>query len=501
MEANESPEGPGNDLVGRVLSERYRVLAKLGEGAMGAVYLAEHLTIGRRDAIKVLRPGLAQDTEAIARFTRGTRNVSAIQHPNVCAIYDFSDTPDGIRFLAMEYVEGETLKDLLDREGRLEPERAVALTRQVAEALQAAHDVGVVHRDLKPGNIMVRRRPDGREMVKVVDFDIAKGPSETEGTEVTRVGYVVGTPEYMSPEQLIGERLDGRSDLYSLAIVLFRMLSGQLPFGADTTQELMLQRLTGEPLRLEAVLPGAPPGLDRALGRALARKKEDRQASVSEFADEITAVASRAATAAAVPTAFGRATAQSPEPPLAPTRIAPIPAHSRGWRRLSAPMGVVGAILLVIVVAFLARPSPTAPPEAGTDAPQTGLLDELAEAPPTADPGAVVGPEPVAGPSTPATPPSVQQPADAFPGGVAAVLERQLEVLYGQPGPGALRAVRDTADRAWRAALTRADSTTAALVLAQAAYRAGDTGGCARWAQRGLELGGAGFEPLLAACR
>src|SRR5512134_1580809 len=122
---------------------------------MGAVYVGEHLRIGRRDAIKVLRPGLAGDAEAIARFTRGTRNVSAIRHPNVCTIYDFSDTPEGVRYLAMEYVEGDTLKEILDREGRLDLPRAVEITRQVAEALQAAHEAGVVHRDLKPGNIMV----------------------------------------------------------------------------------------------------------------------------------------------------------------------------------------------------------------------------------------------------------------------------------------------------------------------------------------------------------
>src|SRR6185503_19217270 len=189
-----------SDLTGQVLSGRYRIIAKLGEGAMGAVYLGEHLKIGRRDAIKVLRAGIAGDAEAIARFTRGARNVSAIRHPNVCTIYDFSDTADGQQFLAMEYVQGETLKDILDRERRLEPQRALDIAAQVADALQAAHDVGIVHRDLKPGNIMVERRIDGSDGVKVVDFDIAKGPSESEGAEVTRLGFVVGTPEYMSPE-------------------------------------------------------------------------------------------------------------------------------------------------------------------------------------------------------------------------------------------------------------------------------------------------------------
>jgi hypothetical protein len=307
-------------LVGTVLAGRYRILGKLGEGAMGAVYLGEHLRIGRRDAIKVLRESLEGDAEALARFSRGTRNVSLIQHPNVCTVYDFGDTDDGRRYLAMEYVPGETLQDLLRREGRLPPARAQAIFAQVAGALQAAHDAGIVHRDLKPGNVMVSPGRGGADAVKVVDFDIAKGSGDGEPGDVTRLGFVIGTPEYMSPEQLLGMALDGRSDVYSLGIMLFRMLAGALPFRAADTQELMVQRLTGSPLRLDEVLPGlaVPAALQAALDRALQRRAEDRFDTAAAFADAVAA-------ALAVPAVAG--SPASPAFTPAPVEVDP---HTRG---------------------------------------------------------------------------------------------------------------------------------------------------------------------------
>ncbi|HEU4457143.1 MAG TPA: serine/threonine-protein kinase [Longimicrobium sp.] len=307
---------PDAGLVGTVLAGRYRILGKLGEGAMGAVYLGEHLRIGRRDAIKVLRESLEGDAEALARFGRGARNVSLIQHPNVCTVYDFGDTDDGRRFLAMEFVPGETLQELLAREGRLPPARAAAIFAQVAGALQAAHEAGIVHRDLKPGNVMVSPGRGGADAVKVVDFDIAKGSRDGEPGDVTRLGFVIGTPEYMSPEQLLGMPLDGRSDVYSLALVLFRMLAGALPFRASDTQEMMVQRLTGDPLRLEDVLPGlaAPPALQAALDRALQRRAEDRFESAAAFADAVAAALAQPTSAAASATAAFASAPLDPRP-------------------------------------------------------------------------------------------------------------------------------------------------------------------------------------------
>lgn len=273
---------------GTLLAGRYRVLRRLGVGAMGAVYLGEHTRIGRRDAIKVLRAAMARDPEAIARFTRGARNVSRIRHPNVCTVYDFGKTEEGFHFLAMEYVDGPTLGQLLEDQGPLSPERAVALIGQVGEALQAAHSLGIIHRDLKPDNIMVARLPDGSEQVKVVDFDIARGPVEDEGPAVTRHGFVVGTPEFMSPEQLTGDPLDGRSDVYSMALVLFRILTGRLPFEGDTAQEIMVQRLTREPAGLsEAAGHTFPEALERAVASGLARKAGDRPTDARSFARQL----------------------------------------------------------------------------------------------------------------------------------------------------------------------------------------------------------------------
>jgi serine/threonine-protein kinase len=229
----------------------------------------------------------------VARFNREAANASRITHPNVCAIYDFGETPDGLIYLAMEFIEGEPLTDLLEREGALPVPRAVGIFTQVAEALHAAHDLGIVHRDLKPDNVMLTRRKGGADVVKVVDFGIAKAVGGDEsGQKVTKTGLVVGTPEFMSPEQLSGDKLDGRSDLYSLALVFYRMLTGKLPFEAATAQETMIQRLTDEPITLAVSRPDLkfPPGLQPVLDTALSRTPVDRYQTVAKFAADVAAV-------------------------------------------------------------------------------------------------------------------------------------------------------------------------------------------------------------------
>ncbi len=283
---------PGTDLVGQVLADRYHVVKKLGEGGMGQVYLAEHVKMGRRSAIKVMNPSLVHDADALARFNREAANASRITHPNVCAIYDFGETPDGLIYLAMEYIEGEPLTDLLAREGVLPPRRAAHICLQVADALQAAHDLGIVHRDLKPDNVMLSRARDGSDAVKVVDFGIAKAVGGDDSQKVTKTGLVVGTPEFMSPEQLSGDTLDGRSDIYSLALVLYKMLTGSLPFEASTVQETMIKRLTEEPLKLVEARPDLafPPGLQQILDAALTRSPVDRYQSAAKFASDVAAV-------------------------------------------------------------------------------------------------------------------------------------------------------------------------------------------------------------------
>ena len=293
--------GGASDLVGQVIADRYHVTKKLGEGGMGQVYLAEHVKMGRRSAIKVMNPAMVHDPDAVARFNREASNASRITHPNVCAIYDFGETPDGLIYLAMEFIEGEPLTDLLEREGALLVPRAVTIFLQVAEALQAAHDLSIVHRDLKPDNIMLTRHKSGADVVKVVDFGIAKAVGgDQPGQKVTKTGLVIGTPEFMSPEQLSGDALDGRSDLYSLALVFYRMLCGKLPFDATTVQETMIKRLTDEPTKLAEARPDLtfPPGLQPVLDTALARSPVERYQTVAKFAADVAAVTGRPGSAA-----------------------------------------------------------------------------------------------------------------------------------------------------------------------------------------------------------
>ncbi|MHB1073857.1 MAG: serine/threonine-protein kinase [Gemmatimonadaceae bacterium] len=285
-------QGGEADLVGSVVADRYHVLRKLGEGGMGQVYLAEHVKMGRKSALKVMHPKMVQDAEAIARFNREASNASRINHPNVAAIYDFGETTEGIIYLAMEFVEGEPLTNIIARLGAsgsaVPPMRAAEIVRQTAEALNVAHDMGIVHRDLKPDNIMVGRTRDGTDLVKVVDFGIAKA-ADTEGQNVTRTGLIVGTPEYMSPEQIAGDRLDGRSDQYSLALVAFNMLTGTLPFPAASAQESLILRLTDAPRTLGESRPEVqwPPALQAVMDRALARDMAQRYARTTDFAREL----------------------------------------------------------------------------------------------------------------------------------------------------------------------------------------------------------------------
>jgi protein kinase-like protein len=283
---------PAHDLVSQVIADRYHVVRKLGEGGMGQVYLAEHVKMGRKSAIKVMNPSLVHDPDAVARFNREAANASRISHPNVCAIYDFGETPEGLIYLAMEFVEGEPLTDVLEREHALPVPRAAAIFLQVADALQAAHDLGIVHRDLKPDNIMLGRARDGSDVVKVVDFGIAKAVGGDDSQKVTKTGLVVGTPEFMSPEQLAGDQLDGRSDLYALALVLFKMLTGKLPFAGGTVQDTMVKRLTDDPATLAEVRPDLsfPPGLQAVLDAALTRSPADRYRSTTKFASDVAAV-------------------------------------------------------------------------------------------------------------------------------------------------------------------------------------------------------------------
>jgi eukaryotic-like serine/threonine-protein kinase len=278
----------GNDLMGTVVAERYHIIKKLGEGGMGQVYLAEHVKMGRKSALKVMNPGMNQDADAIARFNREAANASRLNHPNICAIYDFGETPDGLIYLAMEFIEGQSLTSLIEKTGSLPPARAASIIHQSADALQVAHDAGIVHRDLKPDNIMIAKNRDGSDLAKVVDFGIAKAHS-SDAQKVTKTGLVVGTPEYMSPEQLSGDKLDGRSDIYSLALVAFNCLTGKLPFAGESAQEAMIARLIEQPRTLAEMKPDVewPDEVQRVMNKALERDSAERYQTAAQFGREL----------------------------------------------------------------------------------------------------------------------------------------------------------------------------------------------------------------------
>ena len=325
------------DLMGTVVADRYHILKKLGEGGMGQVYLAEHVKMGRKSALKVMNPGMNQDADAIARFNREASNASRLNHPNICAIYDFGETPDGLIYLAMEFIEGQSLTSLVEQSGALPPARAAAIIHQSADALQVAHDAGIVHRDLKPDNIMIAKNRDGSDLAKVVDFGIAKAHS-SDAQKVTKTGMVVGTPEYMSPEQLSGDKLDGRSDIYSLALVAFNCLTGTLPFPSDSAQEAMIARLIEAPKTLADMKPDVawPAEVQAVMDKALARDANERYQSAAQFGRELWAACESmpASQAAQAGTQVLSAPASAAAAGVPKTRV---PAPGDGGKTVAAP--------------------------------------------------------------------------------------------------------------------------------------------------------------------
>src|SRR5688500_1557045 len=277
------------DLVGSIIADRYRVISKLGDGGMGQVFLAEHVRMKRRCAVKIMRPQLMSDPVAVVRFNREAENASQISHPNVCAVYDFGETPTGLIYLAMEFIDGEALSKILERETSLTPVRAADIISQTADALSAAHGLGILHRDLKPDNIMLAKSRAGTDHVKIVDFGIARVMSK-ESQQLTSTGIAVGTPEYMSPEQFAGDTLDARTDIYSLALVGYHVLTGAHAFGSGTTTDHLLARLTQPPRRLSLIKPDVewPNALQAVFDKALSPDPAQRYSDVLDFAREFT---------------------------------------------------------------------------------------------------------------------------------------------------------------------------------------------------------------------
>jgi serine/threonine-protein kinase len=267
----------GEALVGRVVADRYRVLSLLGEGGMGAVYAAEHLLIGRRVALKRLHPELAADAKAIARFHREARAAAATGHENIVDILDMGFGEDGAPFLVMEYLAGQSLAELLRREGRLPPTRAASIVGQLLDALAAVHRRDIVHRDLKPDNLLLVRRAGRQDFVKILDFGISKMKRDDDGMALTRTGVTLGTPFYMSPEHARGVReLDHRVDLYAAGVILYECLTGRVPYREPNYHALLQAILQADPPRVRDLAPEVPEALAEIVHRAIARSPADR---------------------------------------------------------------------------------------------------------------------------------------------------------------------------------------------------------------------------------
>jgi serine/threonine-protein kinase len=362
---------PDGNLTGKLLNNRYLVEDKLGEGGFGAVYRATQTQMNRKVALKVLHAKMAKDPQVVGRFKREAQASSLLRAPHTVQVYDFDQSPDGLMYLAMEILQGRSLHAILAAEGPLPPARLVAVMDGIADSLGEAHGHGIVHRDIKPENIYLEPRP-APDFVKVLDFGIAKivsgeGLGGSAGPALTAVGQTLGTLEYMSPEQLMGAQLDGRSDLYALGILAYELVTGALPFVCKTPGEMITAHLKTMPPPPSQRAPerGIPPLLDQVILKLLAKKRDDRYRDTAELRADLARL-TRGETGAAEPApqvvvAPSQPTRDAPSTDrvaqLAPPRAAAA-AHapsgmSRGTLLLVAGLVVAVAAAVVIVMLFV----------------------------------------------------------------------------------------------------------------------------------------------------
>ncbi len=365
-------------LIGREIVGRYRIKTKLGEGGMGAVFKAEQISLKRVVALKLLKPELVSSAPLLRRFNAEAEAVAKLNHPNTVGIYDFGQDSDGTLFIAMEYVEGKSLRAMLIAEGPFSAQRALPITGQIAASLSDAHAVGIIHRDLKPDNIMLQERGRQRDVVRVLDFGIAKLRDDSRMTQqsMTQAGDVLGTPQYMSPEQIRGEEIDGRADVYSLGAMLYEMLTGRMVFEAGSLVALLSKHLLDQPEPPSRRRPDLriSPELDELVMSCLAKEPKGRLGSMDQLAEAVARLMSAATSdAPAVPMRGGEA---------------PSGLHGAGGNGLPA-----------------AQIAPTGSPLAGASTPPpTGPASQGGFAPPTPPPP---GPASYGGVAQQPTPPPV----------------------------------------------------------------------------------------------
>jgi serine/threonine protein kinase len=401
-----------DEMLGRVLEQRYEVRLPLGKGGMGTVYRALQIAVDREVAVKVVHAKLASDRQAVKRFLREARLASRLSQPNIVNVYDFGQTEDGVLYLVMELLRGRTLATELGGQRRFSVKRTATIALQLCDALEAAHAQGIVHRDLKPGNIVILDDPPGRDLLKVLDFGLAKSLITDTTSQVTNTNAILGTPLYMSPEQVEGKQSDQRSDLYSLGCILYELLAGTPPF-VDTSVNLLLAKHLAE---VPAPLPPhIPTAMRKTVEQMLAKRPEDRIQTAGEVRAAIQAVVDGVAAArdmdsfdttpdvrisSLLPADPALAHTQTPLPgqvgplaamttpvPLGESAAAPrpslpldVPVHRPRWPYLVALVGLAGGIALAVKLAGRGGGAPVA--AATPDARPAALDAATAAAPP-----------------------------------------------------------------------------------------------------------------------
>lgn len=335
-------------VIGTTLDGRYRINRLLGQGGMGVVYEADHIGLDKKVAIKFLLDKFGEDSEVISRFHQEARTASRIGHDHIVDVLDIGQTPDGRSFMVLEYLEGSDLAGVLTHAGPMHPERAVRIIGQVLRGLSAAHDKGIIHRDMKPENVFLTRRGERDDFVKIMDFGISKIIDAHDSmVRLTKTGAVVGTPIYMAPEQARAEQsIDHRADVYAVGVMLYELLAGQPPFMANNYLELVTQHLFDTPPPLSHLRPDLPPLLEQIIMRALAKSPADRWPTAADFAAALPAPESFTGSAwDSMSTIGGSAAMSAPRPPVAP---APTTTPERAPRRRSmAPFVIIGGAVVV----------------------------------------------------------------------------------------------------------------------------------------------------------
>jgi serine/threonine-protein kinase len=354
-------------MLGRKVNN-YEVRSLLGEGGMGAVYVAEHPLIGRKVAVKVLKRAFAEDATLVQRFLNEARAANAIHHANIIEILDAGTLDDGLPYLIMELLEGESLGSRLRRAGRLGAGDAIEIACQAASALTAAHAKNIVHRDLKPDNLFLVRDRDVAvpERVKVLDFGIAKLQKELSGPVHTNTGSILGTPPYMSPEQCRGvsEEIDHRSDVYSLGIILYEMICGRPPFTSQGFGDVLMMQMAMVPPPPSSLNPEIPPPLERTILRALEKRREDRFATMADFHAELSAQRTQSGLSrGSLSEADALKPTLAPSPPVGEKVVTtPVPARSRRPVLLGgAALAGAAVVIVALSLGSRGREVPTAP--------------------------------------------------------------------------------------------------------------------------------------------